>query len=434
MERRRVEPAEVEAPALARDPGRQLAVQHKVRVAPDRAREMGVVLLRETEVPDLLRRVERPLHRAEHHHRKDALQRRALDLLQELREVLLVGEVAAGDAELREVRAQVLQLLGVRRLVEAREDLHAARPEFLRDGLVRRHHALLDHLVRFVVGPHRDAGHHPVRVDLDLGLGHLHVERTRREAVLPQLLRKFVDGVDDLPLRRLQLRPRNLLALQLRHHLLVGEARLGADDGLGERARDADALRVEGEEGGEGEAVLVRHKRADAVRELFGQHRHDLVHEVDRGRAPVRLAVERAAGRHEVRDVRDVDAQDAVARLVRLKGERVVVVARGLGVAREDERLPQIDAPRRDAAARLRRHAHALRLGDDLRREGFGQLELLHHGERVEGGVVRRTDDVRDLALGGEAGVLPAHEAHHDAVVQPCPVRVRHDELLAVGR
>ena len=112
------------------------------------------------------------------------------------------------------------------------------------------------------------------------------------------------------------------------HGMMVGEARLGTDDGLGERARDADALRVEGEEGGEGEAVLVRHKRADAVRELFGQHRHDLVHEVDRGRAPVRLAVERAAGRDEVRDVRDVDAQDAVARLVRLKGERVVVVTR----------------------------------------------------------------------------------------------------------
>ena len=441
VERRGVQPAEVEAPALPGDPGRELAVQHEVGIAANRAREMRVVLLRQAEVADVLRRIEGALHGAQHHHRQHALERRVLDLLQELREVLLVGEVPTGDAELREVRAQLLQLVRVRRLVQAREDLHAARPELLRHGLVRRDHALLDHLVRLVVRAHLDAGHHALRVQADLGLGHLHVQRAGREAVAAQLLRERVDREDGLPFRGFQLRgraarrddgPYRCRAADEVQDLLVGEAGLGADDGLRELPRDAGPLRVEGQERRERVAVLARDERADAVRELLGQHGDDLVDEVDARGAPVGLAVELAAGLHEMRDVGDVHAQDAVAVLVRLKRERVVVVARGLGVAGEDELLPQVEAAR---GGRLGgNHADALGLGDDLRRELLGQVVLLHHRKGVERRVVRRADHVRDLGLGGEARVLPAHEAHDDAVAHLRAMRVRHQELLPVGR
>ena len=403
-------------------------MQHEVGVAADGRGEVRVELLRKAEMPDLLGAVERALHGAQHHHAERALEGRALDPLEEAREVLLLGKVAAGDAELHEVRAQVLELLGVRRLVEAREDLHAARPQLLRDGLVRGHHALLDELVRLVVGAHLDAGHHALLVDEDLGLRHVHVERAGGEAVPAQLLRERVDGEDRLARGGRRLRGGRPAGDHV-HHLLVGEAGLGADHGLREATRRAVPLRVEREERAEREAVLAGHERADAVRELLRQHRNDLVHEVDARRAAVRLLVERGAGRDEVRDVGDVHAEDAVALLVRLQRERVVVVARARGVAGEDELPPQVEALAGLGEAR----AHVLRGVQDAARERFGQVVLLHHGERVERRVVLRSDHVRNLALRREVAALPAQEPHHHAVARARALRVGHGELLPVG-
>ena len=255
-------------------------MQHEIWIAANRTCEVRIELLCETKVANLLRRVEGPLHGAQHHHRKHALERRALDLLQELRKVPLTGEISAGDSKLREVAAQFLELVGVGGLVQAREDLHAARPELLRDRLVRRDHALLDHLVRFVIRSHLDAGHHTLLVDLDLGLRDLHVEGAIGKTVLPQLLGQLVDGEERPALHGLE--STGLLALQLSHHLLVGEARLGADDALGEGPGDAVSLCIEGQEGGERVAVLVRNERTNAVRQLLRQHRHDLVHQINR--------------------------------------------------------------------------------------------------------------------------------------------------------
>ena len=140
-------------------------------------------------------------------------------------------------------------------------------------------------------------------------------------------------------------------------------------------------------------------------------------------------------------DVRDVHAQHAVARLVHLQRERVVVVARRLGIAGEDEFPTQIQASvqwtLRTAGGLCRSlgyHTHTLGLGNHLWWKFLGELVLLHHRKRVEGRIVSRTDHVRDLALRGETRVLPTNESHHHTVIELRAMRVGHEKLLAIGR
>src|SRR3546814_12820234 len=52
-------------------------------------------------------------------------------------------------------------------------------------------------------------------------------------------------------------------------------------------------------------AVLPGFERADARRQSFGKHRHDLVGEIDAVAAPARLAVEVAVGADIIADVGD---------------------------------------------------------------------------------------------------------------------------------
>ena len=360
-------------------PRRELAVEREVGIAADGRGEVGVVALGEAEVADRGRVVDRALHRPQDHHRDRRVERVALDGGEELRHHLLVAEVAGLDADGLELRAQHQQLLRVRRLVEAREDPDPARPELLGDGLVRGDHALLDHLVRLVVGAGGDALELAVAVERDLRLGDLDVERAGGEAARAQLHRERGDGAHGPELLGADAGDGRAAAADDRHHLLVGEARAGADDAFRELAADHLAGAVEGHEHREREPVLAGHERADAVGELLGEHRHHAVAEVDAGAAAVRLAVERGAWLHVVGDVRDVHAEDAVAAAVGLERERVVEVPRRLGVAGEDELLPEVEpALRRNRAA-----GDPPRLLQRRRRERLGQPVELHHRRGV---------------------------------------------------
>ena len=148
-------------------------MKRQVGVAADRRREVRVVLLREPEVSHHRRIVDRFLHRAEDHRRKGRVERIPLDGPEELREHLRILDVPHLDAESAELRTEHQDLLRIRRFVKPREDLDAARPEFLRHGLVRRDHAFLDHLVGLVVGTRHDARHLAIAVEDHLRLGNL---------------------------------------------------------------------------------------------------------------------------------------------------------------------------------------------------------------------------------------------------------------------
>ena len=77
-------------------------------------------------------------------------------------------------------------------------------------------------------------------------------------------------------------------------------------------------------------------ERAEVVREPLGEHREGAVGEVDRGPPLEGLGVEGAAGADVVRDVGDVDADPEAAAGKLLGLDRVVEVAGGLAVDRDD--------------------------------------------------------------------------------------------------
>ena len=104
-----------------------------------------------------------------------------------------------------------------------------------------------------------------------------------------------------------------------------------------ERVRALAAVAADDHAHRERGAVLVGAERAQIVGDALRQHRHHAVGEIDRVAALQRLAVERRARPHVVRDVGDGDGEDVAAGIVRIgigRGmDRVVVV---LGVDRID--------------------------------------------------------------------------------------------------
>ena len=89
-------------------------------------------------------------------------------------------------------------------------------------------------------------------------------------------------------------------------------------------------------------------QRAEVARQPVGQHRHHPVGKVGRVAAPPRLAVERRARPHVVRDVGDRHPDDVAARVRRIVvglGEDRVVVVAGVGRVDGDEAA----APRRSS-------------------------------------------------------------------------------------
>ena len=251
-------------------------------------------------MPDRRRIVDRLLHRPQNHHRDRRIKRIRLDRLQKLREDLGIADVANLYAKPPKLLAEHLDLLLLRRLVKTRKDLHPVGPKLFRHRLVRCDHALLNHLMRFVVGARDESRQLLVLVQNHLGLGNLDVKRAVIKADLPELLRELGDVTNQLGL------PILALATNDRHHLLVSIARLGANDRLRERTGDHLTLPVEGHENGERVPVLIGDERAESVTQHLRQHRHDLIAQIDARRALIRLAIDGRTRTHIIRDIRDM--------------------------------------------------------------------------------------------------------------------------------
>ena len=139
--------------------------------------------------------------------------------------------------------------------------------------------------------------------------------------------------------------------LQLREGFLVGEPLGAVDDARGEAERLGLAAPVERDDGRLDQPVDVRLQRADAVAQLFRQHRDDPVDEIDAVAARAGFRVERRAGLHVMRDVGDVDENLEVAVGQDAVGERVVEILRVVGIDGQGEDLAEILAPARFPAA-----------------------------------------------------------------------------------
>ena len=124
--------------------------------------------------------------------------------------------------------------------------------------------------------------------------------------------------------------------------LPVGQPLPAADDRAVEGRLARVEAPVERHLDGQAEPVLVRAQAAEIVGELGREHRRDTAGDVRRERAPRRAAVERRAGRDEMRDVGDVHPGAQPVAFVPHR-DRVVEVLRRLGVDRERELVAQVD-------------------------------------------------------------------------------------------
>ena len=214
--------------------------------------------------------------------------------------------------------------------------------------------------------------------------------------------------------------------------------------------------RVEVDHHGLREAVAALHEAADVARERVREHGHDPVGEVDGRAAEVGLLVERPALAHVVRHVRDVHREAVAPVAAALDPDRVVVVARRLGVDGDGEPAPEVGPA--GHLVRPHRARHALRLLLHLRRERVGQAVLGDDDLEVDTGVgevaqdlgdpphgiargggrprhVRRDHLARDGAalLAGRDEELVQHaavEGHHVAAEGPVDLEAAHDALV----
>ena len=175
--------------------------------------------------------------------------------------------------------------------METRKYLDSPPPEFLCDSLVRRHHALLHHLVGLIVRTLLNACHLAIVIEKNLRFRDLKVQRSGGETQFAQLLRKFMYGKDG---GNLTLRDSGIVApVYESHHLFVGEAHLRTDYRLCESAGDAASVAVKGKKRRERKPVLSRHQRTHTVGESLRQHRHNTVQKVHARGTAACLAVER---------------------------------------------------------------------------------------------------------------------------------------------
>ena len=179
--------------------------------------------------------------------------------------------------------------------------------EELRGADVRREHAFLDQLVRVVAHDRHDADDLALHVELEL---HLHAVEVDRAARLARALQRVEQRVEIGELRQQRLRrARTRLAGVSSQvpHLRVREPRARVHDGRIELVLRDPALGGHVHVADHAQPVDVRLERAELVRQRLRQHRNHAAREIDRRAALARVAVERVAVLHVVRDVGDRD-------------------------------------------------------------------------------------------------------------------------------
>ena len=202
------------------------------------------------------------------------------------------------------------------------------------------------------------------------------------------------------------------------HHRLV-EARLA-------HAAVAPHLHV----AAEAQAVDLRIERADAVAQGLRQHRHHEAGEIHRGRAQLRLVVERRARPHVVRDVGDRD-DEAEPVLVGFAPDRIVEILGILAVDGHQRHAAQVDPAGDVRRLHLQRHGSGLRqhLGREFVRDVVAVDRGLH---RLRGGqfVAQHRQHAADrrpvrIGRGGDLG-------HHQLPGARAVARILRDHHVAL--
>ena len=324
-----------------------------------------------------------------HHRRRAELARR----LHQSRQVFgrrRAAHATGPEAERREHGLEPGELARVGRLVHAVQGRPARVDQQLGHRPVGGEHRLLDGAMRERAHAAPDRDHAPRGVHDGLGLDEVEVERAARDAPLAQQPRCLRERAQ----RGAQRGVGVAASLHPFGRLLVGEFARGCGPGPAPPAGAAARRPLPRELDRECETVLFGTQRAEVARERLGQHRDHALGQVHAVAARARLAVERRAGRHVVRDVRDRDPEpEAVALTLREHG--VVVIAGAQRVDGDEREMAQVQ-PR--VGARIRR---GQRLELTQARRGEASLERVQVAERLE--IELRIADASEALLGNHA-------------------------------
>ncbi|MDR8762404.1 hypothetical protein FEP90_04105 [Burkholderia multivorans] len=334
---------------LARQDRVDRAVREQVRIAANRAREVRVGVVRETEVTDVVGAVDGLLHRAQQHRLQHLRVGPVADLRHQRRVVARVRRLAAAERQAHpaQERTQILELLRRRPRVHAVQARMLVALQEVGRADVRGQHAFLDQLVRVVALARDDLLDLALRVADDVGLGRVEVDRA---ALLARREQRLVHAVQVLQVRQQLRATRGFRPLRVGEHrrdFRIRETRGRVDHGRIELIRLDLAARRDHDVACEHAAVDLRVQRAETVRQFLRQHRNHAAREVDRRAALQCVGVEPAARLDVVRHVGDRDDEPeavAAADLRRLAVDGIVEVARVFAVDRHERHVAQVDA------------------------------------------------------------------------------------------
>ena len=188
-----------------------------------------------------------------------------------------------------------------------------------RHSAVGQQHKLLDELVGIFRLLEEAARGVPFLVDIEVQFFAVEVHGSVLEATLAQLLRHAVQHDEFLgQLARVGFLLRggrcrltgtvdNAVLLEYLLHLLVGEAAIGTDDGMGQVPRLDVGVLVHDEDDAVAQLVLVGPERTDIVAEPLREHGDGAVDQIDARGALLCLAVDDAPLGDVVRHVGNVD-------------------------------------------------------------------------------------------------------------------------------
>ena len=357
---------------------------------------------------DRLRRVASAFHAAQVADPEDVRKQVALEAREKFAGLFLVGQVAGAQPHQRRPRPEVVELLGVRLVVDAVDRLDASPLDFLRDSLVGQQHEFLDQLVRHVVLHPAHLAQSALGIEQHLVLRHVEIQRARPEARLPQFLREAMGVVQHA------LDVAGRFATEDRHRLLIRKTAFRADNRRVKLRLLDLPVPAQHKLHAARQPIHPRLERAQLVAQFLGQHRDDAVNEIRRVAALPRLLVESALWGDVVRHVGDVHPQPPAPPLDALQRNGVVEVTRIDRVNRHDAVLAAIPA----AFAVGLRHfrAQAPGLGLDLAREARRQLVLPDDRLDIDARRAWAADHLEQFALRRVVARRPLGDLDHHPV------------------
>ncbi|CPO42827.1 Uncharacterised protein [Bordetella pertussis] len=343
--------------ALAFEQRLDHAVGQQVGITADRRSEMGIGGIRQPEVAEIVRAVDRLLHGAQAHGLQQRVVGAPAHRIEELAVVLGGGLVAAAQRQAHGAQeiTQGLQALGRGAFMDAvQAGVLAARHE-IGSARVGRQHAFFDQLVGIVAHHGHDLFDTAQFVADDARLDRVEIDGAALAPLLRQQLVQLVqvahmrhDGAQRRGSRAARLLQRlpdtGVRGARMRMHHRVVELVGRHRSGLGAGRRDHHVAHQH-------QAVDIGVERAQPVGQHLGQHRNHAARKIHAGAALVGIVIERVVGPHIVADVGDGHQQApgrplalAGAQFDRLAVHRVVEIARVLAVDGDQRHVAQIDA------------------------------------------------------------------------------------------